>query len=269
MTELSLFEVDETQRIPEPPRPSASPEAFRGFPRSIPGDDNSAGYGTLGRPWGLQSQQCAWCKEIKAVGEFFRNPGSGWLTRECRTCAEERLECWAEVEARGGSLARNAENPSATHKVCSTCGRSRPKGLFYRYRPSGSGSIQYRARCKQCEYAKNAGRQRSIEGQARDRDRYLRKNYGIGLTEYENLFLAQSGRCAICGSTEPGGPTATAAFHVDHCHATGRVRGLLCRACNTALGLLKESPDLFAAAARYLRAPLSDDAARYVPEAAA
>lgn len=65
----------------------------------------------------------------------------------------------------------------------------------------------------------------------------LKKNYGIGIDEYNVLLMKQAGVCAVCG-TAPG----KVALAVDHCHETGIVRGLLCSPCNTALGLLRECP---------------------------
>lgn len=82
----------------------------------------------------------------------------------------------------------------------------------------------------------------------------LRLRYGITLDEYEAMVAARSGRCDICGQTETrtgreGKPRALA---VDHDHMTGRIRGLLCAECNTALGRHKDDADWFRRAAEYL-----------------
>src|SRR4051794_16557750 len=61
-------------------------------------------------------------------------------------------------------------------------------------------------------------------------------------------YLGKMGVCALCFSP-PGG---RGGLHVDHCHATGAVRALLCSDCNTGLGLLKDSPALLRDAARYV-----------------
>jgi len=58
----------------------------------------------------------------------------------------------------------------------------------------------------------------------------------------------QGGRCACCGDLLQGGREE----HIDHCHTTGRVRGILCRACNLTLGNAKESTPRLLAAAAYL-----------------
>lgn len=62
-----------------------------------------------------------------------------------------------------------------------------------------------------------------------------RRRYGLTPEAYERLLTEQDGRCAICGTKSPGG-RGLDVFKVDHDHATGTVRGLLCHGCNTAIG---------------------------------
>ena len=66
----------------------------------------------------------------------------------------------------------------------------------------------------------------------RARERWLRTQYGLTLEQYEEMLLAQRGVCAICSKTRVGGRL----LHIDHDHATGVVRGLLCSSCNGRLG---------------------------------
>jgi hypothetical protein len=61
------------------------------------------------------------------------------------------------------------------------------------------------------------------------------------------MVAAQNGACKVCNEV----PTET--LRVDHCHVTGRVRGLLCRKCNTGLGMLRDSVAIVASALEYLR----------------
>jgi Recombination endonuclease VII len=78
------------------------------------------------------------------------------------------------------------------------------------------------------------------------------KRFG-GIEVFDALLKAQEGMCAICG-TDKGSSTGKddRRLAVDHCHATGAVRGLLCGNCNRMLGLAKDSPDLLRKAAAYL-----------------
>jgi len=80
----------------------------------------------------------------------------------------------------------------------------------------------------------------------------LKKLYNLSLDEWEAMYEAQGGVCAICGGREKDKSDRYVNLTVDHCHGTGRVRGLLCNSCNRALGLLQESTDNLRAAIKYL-----------------
>jgi len=83
------------------------------------------------------------------------------------------------------------------------------------------------------------------------RAQVLKRKYGISQDTYSKLLRSQNGCCAICRTTNPGRNRKE--WPIDHDHTTGKIRGLLCWKCNSALGLLKDSPDLCAKAAAYLR----------------
>lgn len=69
------------------------------------------------------------------------------------------------------------------------------------------------------------------------RKSHYKTTYGITVAEFDAMFAAQCGRCAICASDKPGGRWKR--FAVDHCHNSNKVRGLLCTKCNTNLGALE------------------------------
>lgn len=81
----------------------------------------------------------------------------------------------------------------------------------------------------------------------------LKRHYGISKKQYDELADTQAHRCAIClkpeGSVIKGRPIKLA---VDHCHDTGKVRGLLCSPCNRALGGFQDSPEILKRAILYL-----------------
>jgi hypothetical protein len=88
------------------------------------------------------------------------------------------------------------------------------------------------------------------ENKRKMRDLYYRRTFGITADDFDRMLAEQSGACAICGER----PEVEARMHVDHEHATGRIRGILCSRCNHAIGLLREDVALFERAVRYLRA---------------
>jgi hypothetical protein len=74
--------------------------------------------------------------------------------------------------------------------------------------------------------------------------------YGITISEYDLLFKEQEGACAICKTHQSTQPIALA---VDHCHTTGKVRGLLCGKCNRGIGLFEDREDILVSAIHYLK----------------
>jgi hypothetical protein len=84
----------------------------------------------------------------------------------------------------------------------------------------------------------------------RSREARLVRDYGISIEDYEEMLAEQNGVCLICGS-KPG-TKRSKRLHVDHCHTTGRVRGLLCQKCNHMLGLAGDNPEVLRIAASYL-----------------
>lgn len=111
-----------------------------------------------------------------------------------------------------------------------------------KYRSSETAKIKRRA-YKQTPKAKDARR-----------NQLFIKNFGITLEHYNRLYAEQRGVCAICEKPETlivrGVPYNLA---VDHCHVTGRVRGLLCRDCNQGIGKFHDTVALFARATSYLQ----------------
>jgi hypothetical protein len=123
-------------------------------------------------------------------------------------------------------------------RECTKCHQVKPLDAFY----GGRG------KCKKCVSAYNRERYRTVTGKDYVYDWSSRKRYGVSLEEYEEMLRAQDGRCAICG--DPPGKRRLA---IDHCHETGRVRGLLCVRCNTLIGQADDSVERLRQAVLYLR----------------
>lgn len=144
-------------------------------------------------------------------------------------------------------------------KRCCSCKEAKPRAAFY---PSKSTFDGIQSSCRECQKAnrkKWAAKNKQVaSGYARRwrernpraaKDHKLRSTYGVPLGTYDRLLAEQGGKCAICGTDTPGG---RGDFHVDHCHETGKVRGLLCRSCNVGIGHFNHSKEALVSAARYL-----------------
>jgi hypothetical protein len=114
------------------------------------------------------------------------------------------------------------------------------------YREKNKKDIQERERIR----ARIDRAQKPDAYRKKNRDWYRMKHYGISAEEVDALFLSQGSRCAICQSPEP---TGTRNWHVDHCHKTKKIRGILCQNCNWCLGYAKEDPEVLERMAFYIR----------------
>ena len=137
-------------------------------------------------------------------------------------------------------------------KKCADCREEKPLEQFDVCRRNKDGRYSY---CKPCksEHGKRSHAKRMAAGKAQADNRKRRlAMYGLTADGYDRLLAAQGGSCAVCGSTAagPGG----ASMPVDHDHTTGLVRGILCFACNTAIGKFRDSPLLMRQAADYVEA---------------
>lgn len=143
-----------------------------------------------------------------------------------------------------------------TLKQCTKCYEPKPLDQYSISRQGVRGPV-YRTECKPCQATR--ARQWYDENQDRAKENRRRHQleslYGLSIAQYEELLLAQGGVCAVCGLDEPNSHGRTGKkfrLAVDHCHETGRVRGLLCQKCNRAIGLLNDNTDLLRKAIGYL-----------------
>ena len=178
----------------------------------------------------LDAKECRKCGRDLSLAAFARdrNRRDG-LQVHCRECVAEYSAAHyrRRREAVGKSVREHVDVPDG-HKLCRTCGDVKPHGDWHRNAGASDGLS---TRCKAC---------RSIQG----RQDHLKRQYGITEAERDELIASQGGVCCICLSALPE--------HVDHCHKTGRVRGVLCFSCNAALGQFKDRPDAIRRAAAYL-----------------
>lgn len=153
---------------------------------------------------------------------------------------------------------------SAAEKQCRGCLEVLPLTSFHR-KGEGKSKDGLQPKCKDCvrayqvEYLKkNRERKRAYDKQRfKDhRERLLwqkrETKWGLTIEQYGEMVERQGGACAICGRPFAELTGAKNTPHVDHCHSSGVIRGILCQNCNVGLGQFKDSPDILAAAAAYL-----------------
>lgn len=131
-------------------------------------------------------------------------------------------------------------------KFCKTCDKLLPSESFAKCKNVVSG---LRSSCKKCLiiFEKNRRdhpdtRQACIKVETESR---LKREYGISISERDDMVNSQDRKCKICFLERK--------LYVDHCHSTGKVRGMLCGTCNSGIGFFKDSPDMLESAIRYLR----------------
>ncbi len=137
--------------------------------------------------------------------------------RQCKGCVKEKQRRYKER--------RRGDYSSVSEKACNRCLLTLPASAFYQDKSSSNG---LHVMCKACIKWSN-----------------LEKRYGITEEAYKDFLERQGGLCAICrGLMSPP--------HVDHCHSSGKVRGLLCSECNLGLGKFKDNPEFLSRATSYL-----------------
>jgi len=129
-------------------------------------------------------------------------------------------------------------------KTCKVCGAEKNISDFY------TG----RRECKDCKNA--AARKRYIDDPQttqrnliRMRERAKERRYGITQEQFDQMIINQNNKCKICSIEFKG----TKFTHIDHCHDSNIVRGLLCNNCNLALGQFNDNTDILDNAIKYLQ----------------
>lgn len=173
--------------------------------------------------------------------------GVGW-----KTCTE--CEKWTRLADFSVCDGMNDGHAS----VCKACNARRQRKRRKRLAARTSIKVPAKKRCPRCRVIKSStgfySNRYTLQGLdsccklCRSHEQRAVK-YGMTRADYAVLVEASGGRCAIChrpfsGPKEPA---------IDHDHETGKIRGLLCKACNCALGYMEDTPERLEAAANYLR----------------
>lgn len=119
--------------------------------------------------------------------------------------------------------------------------------------------IRTRALAKE-RYEKGHWKKVSQNAKQYNRHLYLKNTYGITQEVYEKLLTSQNCKCAICKSIVDDSSKG----HIDHCHKTGEIRGILCAQCNKGLGHFKDDANLLYTAIDYLKTHEGEKLLMYV-----
>ncbi len=155
-------------------------------------------------------------------------------TRSCRRCKEEKSH--NNDNYRAVEEIRSGKPYAYVKTICRDC-ETRDRGV---------------ARRKNRD--RDNARRRRNASYGKYKNENLKKHYGITLEQFEAMSQAQDNKCGICLQevNEIHKSGRQMPLTVDHCHSTGKVRGLLCGGCNRGLGDFKDNIDFLKAAIKYL-----------------
>lgn len=141
---------------------------------------------------------------------------------------------------------------STEMKICTKCKTEKHLSEFSKRKDGASG---VRSHCKVCTRKAHLETYHNKGGKELQAKRSFKNNlkkYGLTPEQYNVMITIQEGKCKICKSSESHRTDTKYNLFVDHCHTTGKVRGLLCHHCNAGLGHFKDSIEFLEQAKEYL-----------------
>ena len=134
------------------------------------------------------------------------------------------------------------DHPYKNGRVCTTCGEFKNADEYSLERDVRAfKGITMRSKCRSCN-------------EHRKWKRFIVKRYGITVDQYYEMLALQNNACKICDSEYNNSDRCESGkLFIDHCHTTGKVRGLLCHKCNQGLGYLDDDTDRLQRAIEYLK----------------
>lgn len=138
-------------------------------------------------------------------------------------------------------------------KFCWYCNTTKPVEEFYKNRSRADG---LNSKCKDCTKVYvdilYSDENKKLKRKSNWDKQRLKDKYGLSLEDREDLLKRQNYCCLICQTHFDGQSKNTKAY-IDHCHSTGKVRGLLCNSCNLGLGHFKDNEEFLLSAIQYLK----------------
>ena len=163
---------------------------------------------------------------------------TNWTDAQREAARQNALARWANPVFK-----ENARQMAQIPPLCPSCGNTDITNFYTD--PKGRRTNAY---CKDC-HKENCKTRWHSKSPIEKQSSRVSALYGITPDEYKLMHEKQGGKCAICNEV----PKTKRLLHVDHCHKTKKVRGLLCSGCNTGIGNLKESVQSLENAIKYLK----------------
>lgn len=181
--------------------------------------------------------KCYTCKKIKELSYFPKNKTEkNGITGRCKDCKDDYY-----------NKLKLVVYPENFVKECYNCNEKKLLKDFYNKIHGKYCRDNFCKKCRREDVEKNKSKNKNTE---------LKRVYNISLEEYNNILKIQNNVCAICQNPEFSKDALSGKerlLSVDHCHSTGKVRGLLCNKCNRGLGFFQDNEILLVKAAEYLK----------------
>jgi hypothetical protein len=178
---------------------------------------------------------CTKCNQQMSVQQFHKHKdGKFGLESMCKNCKQ-------------GYKDKRYGKSYGAMRTCKTCGIKATNNEELKLFQKGSSyKFGRQPHCKKCYLSRE-----SMIKSNNSLDKRCRK-FGITVDDYNNLISIQNNSCAICNKHKDEFSGRGNNFHIDHCHTSGKVRGLLCSNCNTGLGQFKDNIKSLENAIQYL-----------------
>jgi len=183
---------------------------------------------------------CYTCQNHKPIEDYVIHKSGRWEglpLKHCVACgSKKKPEVSKEILER-------------VEKFCSCCRNVLPRAMW-----TIRGDGAWAGLCKPCNARKAKARRDRQSGEVKwkaNRKSRLKTIFGLTLEDYDLILEKQGGVCGVCRREKPGERIYN--FAVDHCHSTGKIRGLLCTRCNIAMGGFRDDPEVISRAIDYLQ----------------
>ena len=166
---------------------------------------------------------CSVCKKALLLSQYYTRKRAGGVKVPrsfCKSCSIKSVVAWGK---------KNPEKKKCNQAKYSKRHRGKIDSGIETWRNANPDKMQ--------QYAFNGYK------------KHLERKFGITIQGYDDMYIQQGGRCAICGAHQS---ELRKRFCVDHCHSSGKVRGLLCDRCNTSIGKFEHNIALLKNAIKYL-----------------